>query len=169
MQSRENICEYPGCLRVVTGIYNWLLGRTLICHAHSRHLRVTKLFDKIYPNHGNCCGCDIKQRSGIWYTKRRCIKFEHTFIGDLLYINKNCILYYYKYAKQSHAYVSFYGSDIHDDWYVEVNDIDEHDIEAFNSSIYPYTYKCKLYEMRTDELYFGSIPRDILDEVIKYL
>lgn len=163
-------CEYPECQCTNTGLHTWILGRRYICPDHGKYFKLTNNMDYFGCHESLCCkACGIKDRSGIWYTKRRCVRFEHMYMADLLYINKNLIINYYRYSTDFGIGVSFYGPDIHVDWYVRVGDVIFDYEENFHSSIYPYTYKGRLYEMRLPELYLSVIPRDILDEVIKYL
>jgi hypothetical protein len=62
------------------------------------------------------------------------------------------------YTKDNHP--SWYDNEITDDGCYRESNLEEME---------EHTYKYKLYNMRTDELYFSAIPRDILDEIIKYL
>jgi hypothetical protein len=88
----------------------------------------------------------------------------------MLFINKNCIIEYSRFNESDKImYILFYVPDIYPGWYTAATRLKSYEINEIASVLYPYTYKGKLYEMRTADLYFGSIPRDILDEVIKYL
>lgn len=159
-------CEYPGCQCTGTGLHPWLPGIKYTCENHDNYLKITddvKYFGNTCHESWNCQACSIKDRSGIWYTKRHCGRIEPNFIDDLLYIDKNCIINYYKLYESDPVYMWVYVPDIHSDWYVKV------DICGLNDVIFSYTYKSRLYEMRILELYFGAIPKDVLDEVIKYL
>jgi hypothetical protein len=88
----------------------------------------------------------------------------------MLFINKNCIIEYFRFNESDgEICLMFYVPDIYPGWYTVSAGFTRYKINEVASVLYPYTYKCKLYEMRTDELYFGAIPKDVLDDVIKYL
>lgn len=89
----------------------------------------------------------------------------------ILLLNKTTAVYYsLEYSEPVLHHIIMYKSDIIAGWYVKnIEKKVDDEVVDFHSIFYPYTYECKLYKMRTPELYFGAIPLDILDEVIKYL
>jgi hypothetical protein len=149
-----NRCEYPGC---TIRANNYRPVR--VCYQHSCYVKILDCYFN---------STDYIILSNIWYIKKftsinRTASFHgKSMLSQILYLDEYSVV---EYIKNGSRVLIIMYTPSRPDWYIYDGIIDNI-CYNFDSFIYQFTYKRKLYEMRTAELYFGAIPKDVLDEVI---
>lgn len=166
LELRIKSCRYPGCVDMPKHITEYLCeGSLTLCSFCDRH-------SKLFPL-GDCISDHIKKSIyNIWYNQCFLIGFEYMKSRILIIdIDSMIKLDYYEDADDCFDYlnnVTVYYHD-RDNLYKPNQSYNEYNNGTIQRSFYEYTYKYKLYNMRAPDNYFNAIPKDVLDEVIKYL
>jgi hypothetical protein len=163
-------CCYPGCSQDMLCCPRTCGYQYPLCKVHLG--KKLYLMDKLLSSQTSNMG--MPSAFNIWY-KNRFIANDNPyhFIEEIyisLYDNGDILA---RIIRRSWDYLDnlmmIYTKDNHPSWY-DNGVTDEGCYRILTpEEMEEHTYKYKLYDMRTDELYFGAIPRDILDEIIKYL